>query len=225
MAIEDIKNDFDRIAMLAGGKWDHNRHYHNYLLKHIPARCEHALEIGCGAGEFTRILAGRSERVIALDVSPKMIEVARRASAQFPNIEYILVDATQWNFPCGHFDCVASIATMHHLPFEDILTKMRDSLKPGGVMVILDLFQPKGFYGLLKSALAALANFVLRLIYTGKLFDPRDARMAWREHKKHEKIMTLTDIRKICASILSTAKIKERLLWRYSIIWKKAGNA
>ena len=40
-------------------------------------RYSRTLEIGCGAGAFTRLLAGVSERVVALDVSPAAIERAR----------------------------------------------------------------------------------------------------------------------------------------------------
>ena len=47
----------------------------------------------------------------------------------------------QWDFPREKYDCIASIATFHHLPLEVMLQKAKDALKPGGVLLILDLFQ------------------------------------------------------------------------------------
>jgi hypothetical protein len=52
-----VQEDFDRIALVSGEDWDHNRHYYAYLLSHVPEGCGSALEIGCGTGSFTRLLA------------------------------------------------------------------------------------------------------------------------------------------------------------------------
>jgi ubiquinone/menaquinone biosynthesis C-methylase UbiE len=79
-----VQSDFDRIAMIAQDGWDHNAPYHRYLLRHIPLRCEAALDIGCGTGSFSRLLAERADRVVALDLSPRMIEVAREALQAVP---------------------------------------------------------------------------------------------------------------------------------------------
>ena len=51
-----IQADFDRIALLSSDEWDHNSHYHSFLLKHIPPRCTQALEIGCGTGATNHTL-------------------------------------------------------------------------------------------------------------------------------------------------------------------------
>lgn len=45
-----IQADFDRIALLSsnasGERWNHNNHYHRFLLEQVPACCTNALEIG-----------------------------------------------------------------------------------------------------------------------------------------------------------------------------------
>jgi SAM-dependent methyltransferase len=68
---EQIRNDFDRLAQFDEDGWTHNNHYHSFLLKHVPASCENALEIGCGTGAFSRLLAERSQHVLGLDLAPK----------------------------------------------------------------------------------------------------------------------------------------------------------
>jgi SAM-dependent methyltransferase len=51
-------------------------------------RYSRTLEIGCGAGTFTRLLAGVSDRVVALDVSPAAIERARARGAGGGSVEF-----------------------------------------------------------------------------------------------------------------------------------------
>ena len=142
-----IQTDFDRIALVSIDGGTQNDHYHNFLLRHLPSNCQDALEIGCGAGEFARLLAERSRQVLALDLSPEMIRIARERSAKFPNIDFQLADVRERTLPDESFDCIATIATLHHLPFREILLKMKAALKPGGVLLVLDLFEPVKWHG------------------------------------------------------------------------------
>jgi SAM-dependent methyltransferase len=127
------------------------------------------LEVGCGTGEFTRLLAERCERVVAVDLSPRMIETARARSKDHPNVEYPVADAASWEFPSERFDCAASIATLHHLPLGPMLAKMRDALKPGGPLLLLDLYRARTAADRLVSALAVPISKAIRLARTGSL--------------------------------------------------------
>lgn len=216
-----IRADFDRIALLSGNDWNHNDHYHNFLLRQLPPHCTDALDIGCGTGVFSRLLARRSDRVLALDLSPQMIRIARERSEQYSNIDFQVADAMTWEFPSEQFDCVASIATLHHLPFEETLLKMKAALKINGTLIILDLFNAEGPSDVLTNTLAMSAHIILRLVKTGRLREPCEVREAWAEHGRSDSYPTLSQIRQVCASVLPEAKIRKHLLWRYSIIWKK----
>ena len=77
---EKIKQDFDCIALLEEPEWNHNHHYHHFLIQQLPTPCGQVLEIGCGTGEFSRLLAKQSTQVLAVDLSSKMIEIT-----SFPN--------------------------------------------------------------------------------------------------------------------------------------------
>jgi hypothetical protein len=116
---------------------------------------------------------------------------------------------------------VASIATLHHLPFEETLLKMKGALKINGTLIILDLFQPEGLSDALTTTLAVPANIMLRLIRTGRLREPGEVREAWAEHGRSDSYLTLSQIRQVCASVLPEAEVRKHLLWRYSITWKK----
>lgn len=216
-----IQKDFDRIALVSPDGAAHNDHYHNFLLRHLPSNCHHVLEIGCGTGGFARLLAGRSQHVLALDLSPEMIRIAREQSKQFPNIEFQLADVRDWTLPVEGFDCIASIATLHHLPFPEILLKMKAALKPGGVLLVLDLFEPKGILDSLLNVLALPVSAGLRLKHHGRLLPSREVRDAWIAHEGHDLYPTMTEVHALCARMLPGAKIRKHLLWRYSIVWKK----
>jgi ubiquinone/menaquinone biosynthesis C-methylase UbiE len=224
-----VQEDFDRIALLSTHEpWTHNRHYHNFLLRQLPAVCENVLEIGCGTGEFSRRLASRSARVMALDLSPEMIRLARSRSSQFSNIDYQVADAMSWTFSKEAFDCVASIATLHHLALPELLSRIKESLKPGGVLLILDLFErersvlkPEGPIDFVLDLSARPISLGLRLLHEGRVLPSRQVRAAWAAHEKHDSYLTLNQVREICREILPGARIRKHLLWRYSVVWRK----
>jgi ubiquinone/menaquinone biosynthesis C-methylase UbiE len=219
-----VKEDSDRIALVSSEDWDHSRHYYPYLLSHVPQGCERALEIGCGTGSFTRLLAQHSREVVALDFSPRMIEVARERSQGASNIDFREADARTWEFPVRALDCVASIATMHHLELESTLATMGRALRSKGVLLVLDLYEPQGVVERLVDLAAVPAHFVLKLVRTGRLRDPRRVREAWAAHAPNDVYPTLAQARKVCERVLPGARVRRHLLWRYSIVWWAPGG-
>lgn len=219
---KQIQADFDRIALFEDESWDHNSHYHGFLLKQLPVHFGEALEIGCGTGGFARLLAKKAEKVLGIDLSPKMLEIARERSKEFRNINFQELDVLSWDIPVERFDCIASIATLHHLPFEEMLVKLKKALKPGGVLLVLDLYQgEKSLANLLAELLAVALHNGLNLVKTGKLRKSPQARAAWDQHARTDKYLTVTQVHQSCQSLLPGAKVTKHLLWRYSIVWKK----
>lgn len=219
-----IEKDFDRIARASVASEDgaaHNDHYHSLLLRHFPANCHNVLEVGCGTGAFARRLAERAAHVLALDLSPEMIRLARERSSQFPNVEFQLADVLELTLPDGSFDCIASIATLHHLPLREVLLKMKAALKPGGVLLVLDLFERAGLSDSISNLLAIPVSVSLRLIHHGRLLPRREVREAWAAHEVHDLYPTMREVHALCDEILPGAKIRKHLLWRYSIVWQK----
>ncbi len=216
-----IRQDFDRLAAFEADRWGHNSHYYPYLLRQLPASCGTCLEIGCGAGSFARLLASRSERVLAVDLSPQMIRLAQQQSGGYPNIEYRVADVLQMDLAEGTFDGIASIATLHHLPMETMLVKMSGALRTGGVLLVLDLFKGEGLGDYARSAIAVPANVVLTLVKTGSLRRSREDREAWAEHGKHDRYLPVSRIRSMCQDLLPGAILRKHLFWRYSLVWQK----
>ena len=220
--MSSVEADFDRLALLDDEGWTSNNQYHNSLLRYVPEGCEHALEIGCGTGAFARALAKRCGRVVALDLSAEMIRVARSRSGRFENLEFQLADAMTWSFPQSHFDFVCSIATLHHLEQRELLLKIKDALKPGGVLVVLDLVQSDSLAERMCDVVALGVSGSLRLIHNGRLQPRPEVRRAWEQHGKHDSYLTMGQVRALADEILPGSRIERCLLWRYMLVYQKA---
>ena len=222
----EIQAEFDRIALTEPpDEWTHNNHYHGFLLRHAPPRCAHALEVGCGTGAFARLLAQRSEQVLALDLSPEMLRIGRERSSAFPGITYLQADVMHYDLPSEHFDCITSIATLHHLPLPDVLPKLKAALKPGGVLLVLDLFQTHGLRDLPLNSAGFFYHRLLQFSKGSRHKPTPEASAAWDAHGRDDRYLSVAEVRRVAADLLPGAKVTRHLLWRYSLIWKKANLA
>lgn len=216
-----IREEFDRIALLderhGGGAGEV---YYGYLARQLPPSPERVLEVGCGTGAFTRRVAARAQGVLAVDLSPQMIRVAESQTAGYKNIEYLPGDVMRLPLPAGGFDCVVSIATLHHLPLAEALSKMKGALRPGGVLIIHDLIADAGVADRALSALAYPLSVARRLLKTGRARMPRESREAWAEHGKNEVYLTRAGVREMCEKHLPSAHVKRHLFWRYTVVWR-----
>jgi SAM-dependent methyltransferase len=98
---------------------------------------DHVLEIGCGVGRLTRALASRAASVEALDVSERMLELARAHNPQLENVRWLRGDGLRLNgVATGAFDVCVSHVVFQHIPDPEItLGYVRDIgrvLRPGG---------------------------------------------------------------------------------------------
>jgi ubiquinone/menaquinone biosynthesis C-methylase UbiE len=216
-----VEADFDRLALLDDEGWTANNHYHEFLLRQVPADCENALEVGCGTGALARELARRCRRVVALDLSAEMIRVARSRSGQFENLEFEVADAMTYNFPQSHYDFICSIATLHHLDQRQLLLKVKNAIRPRGVLVVLDLVQSSSMSERVMDVLGLGVSGGLRLIHNGRLQPPPAVRKAWEQHGKRDSYATLKQMRALADEILPGASVQRQLLWRYTLVYRR----
>jgi demethylmenaquinone methyltransferase/2-methoxy-6-polyprenyl-1,4-benzoquinol methylase len=102
-----------------------------------------ALDVACGSGRLTAELARTAEargRVIGLDFSPHMLEIARR---DHPSIEFIEGDALDLPFEDAAFDAATIAFGLRNLsdPVRG-LREMKRVVKPGGRSVVLEFVRP-----------------------------------------------------------------------------------
>lgn len=100
-----------------------------------------ALEVGCGTGAVTRLLAARPNVSVAvgLDPSPVFIARARELAAGVPQLRFELGDGRDLAYPDASFDVVVYHTTLTHLPdVERCLSEACRVLAPGGALAIFD---------------------------------------------------------------------------------------
>lgn len=102
-----------------------------------------ALDVACGSGKLTaemNRLAGPKGKVVGLDFSPQMLEVARRDQ---PGIEFLEGDALALPFGDGSFDASTIAFGLRNLadPVGG-LREMRRVVRPGGRSVVLEFVRP-----------------------------------------------------------------------------------
>jgi len=142
----EFKNTWDtQSAALSYSKLEFpNTYYLAYrdlpkiILKHIKGR--NAVDFGCGAGRSTRFISKLGFKIIGIDKSPNMIEVAKAVD---PEGEYQLVeDGSYSHLGKGKFDLVTSIFTFDNIPgWENrvnILSALNELLTLDGRIICLD---------------------------------------------------------------------------------------
>ncbi len=88
------------------------------------------LEFGCGTGLFSRQIAASGAMLESIDLSPDLIEEARKASSL--NITFRVGDIESLAYPSGTFDAVVGSSVLHHVDFVKSLKEAFRVLKPGG---------------------------------------------------------------------------------------------
>lgn len=91
------------------------------------------LELGCGTGYFTQELARSGADVVAIDVSPELLEIAR-SNCSAPNVRYQIENAYALSYPEAVFDSVVGSSVLHHLEIAAALRNIYRVLKPGGTI-------------------------------------------------------------------------------------------
>ena len=189
--------------------YDHNGHYHRVLLREAPNGRARALDVGCGEGGFARRLQSLGfVSVVGLDRSPAMVEAAREQTEQ-SGIEFVAGDFLEFGDERG-FDFISAIAVAHHLPFEPFLEHARHLLRPNGVLAVLGLYATATPADALVAGVAVPVNTALAMTRRTAATDAPVAAAS----------MSLREIRSITARVLPGARIRRRLLWRYSLTWR-----
>ncbi len=97
------------------------------------------LDFGCGGGEISTELAIMGATVTGIDISPDLIEVAKKRAeieGVSERVDFQVRDIEESPFPEEHFDVVLCYAVLHHLDIRAVFPRLLSSLRRGGVAVI-----------------------------------------------------------------------------------------
>ncbi|MFP4135776.1 MAG: ubiquinone/menaquinone biosynthesis methyltransferase [Candidatus Acetothermia bacterium] len=142
----DIARNYDRVNTVISfgqiGRW------RNELVEKAPtAEGGRVLEIGCGTGQLTRLMADHLpvEEIVGVDITPEMIERAREGlpSRYSSRVRFIEGRGESLDFPTNYFDLVTSAFTLRNVEsIESVVSEMERVVKPGGKVVNLELSSP-----------------------------------------------------------------------------------
>jgi SAM-dependent methyltransferase len=112
-----------------------------------PAQYPEVLDMGCGRGRHSLLLAGKGYQVTGVDLSPRAINIARRKAEEnnMPNVRFVTGDMRTWQG--GPFSLVCNLFTSFGY-FEDnddnlrIIGNMQVNLREGGGLV-MDYLNPE----------------------------------------------------------------------------------
>ncbi|MEP7294066.1 MAG: class I SAM-dependent methyltransferase, partial [Chloroflexota bacterium] len=102
--------------------------------------------------------------------------------------------------------------------------KLRAALKPGGVLLVLDLFQSAGLGDFLQNVVSVPYHLALQQTKGRNHPSSPEAAAAWEAHGRDDPYPTVNEVRRTCAELLPGAQVTRHLLWRYSIVWMKGGR-
>ncbi|XP_053131323.1 putative methyltransferase DDB_G0268948 isoform X2 [Hemicordylus capensis] len=94
-----------------------------------------AVDVGCGSGQSTKMLAKRFEEVVGMDISEAQIEEAKQASHP-SNISYLVCPAEEPPFEDNSVDLITAFAAAHWFNTPIFMREVDRVLKPSGCVVL-----------------------------------------------------------------------------------------
>jgi demethylmenaquinone methyltransferase/2-methoxy-6-polyprenyl-1,4-benzoquinol methylase len=158
-----IADRYDLITVLLS--YGQDRRWKERLVAMVAAPANTlALDLACGTGDIAGALAARGSRVIGLDVTHRMLQLAR---AKQSRAHFVAGDMMSLPFASEQFDVVTTGYGLRNVPeLAPALSEIHRVLKPGGLLLSLDFDRPdnplvRGIYLAYLTAVGAVLGFVL----------------------------------------------------------------
>ena len=119
----------------AGEIWYEHWHRYHFVAPLVAGR--DVLDIACGEGYGSALIARHAAHVTGADISPTTIRHARTQYAGHANLDFREADCAALPFADASFDVVVSFETLEHIEAQEaFLDEIRRVLRPGGVVAI-----------------------------------------------------------------------------------------
>jgi GT2 family glycosyltransferase/glycosyltransferase involved in cell wall biosynthesis/SAM-dependent methyltransferase len=114
-----------------------HEHLHRYAWCRLLAEGRDVLDIACGEGYGSAMLAAHARSVCGVDISPEAVAHATATYADIEGLRFIPGDAAAIPLPDDSIDLVVSFETIeHHDRHQEMLAEIRRVLRPDGILII-----------------------------------------------------------------------------------------
>ncbi|MFI0512498.1 class I SAM-dependent methyltransferase [Streptomyces sp. WSLK1-5] len=197
--------------------WSHNAHFHPWIMRRLPGRFDRALDVGCGSGDLARLLATRATHVHGIDSDDRIIARARESTGPGLPVSFTVADALTYD-EGGRYDVITCVAVLHHLPLTEALTRFRGQLAPGGTLVVVGLTREDTRVQTLLGLASVPLNLITGWIRNRGRRAPRPLAMTAPTRPAD---VPYTEFAREARRLLPGVRLRRRLFWRYSLVWKK----
>jgi ubiquinone/menaquinone biosynthesis methyltransferase len=138
-----IADRYDLITILLS--FGQDRRWKRRLASLAPqSQGARVLDLACGTGDIALEIAARGARVIGLDITFRMLALARRKPhAVSARVSFVAGDMMALPFPSARFGCVTTGYGLRNVPvLSEALTEIARVLEPGGTLLSLDFDRP-----------------------------------------------------------------------------------
>lgn len=195
--------------------WNHNDHFHGWVLANLPQQRRSALDVGCGLGELVATLSPHFTMVHGNDVDEGM---RQRASSRCLGLPNVTIHDGAWTDVPGPFDLVTMIAVLHHLDVADALQEVRRLLTPGGRFLAVGLAPPKSAGDYAWDLASILTNPLIG--YVKHPWPNRNGLQPALVPVK-DPTMPFGELRDLVAKVMPGASMRHQLGFRHTIAWTK----
>jgi demethylmenaquinone methyltransferase/2-methoxy-6-polyprenyl-1,4-benzoquinol methylase len=137
-----IADRYDLITVLLSYGQDRRWKQRLVEMASVGGSCT-TLDLACGTGDIAYAVHARGGRVVGLDITPRMIELARRKALDGTRPAFLVGDMMALPFADESFDLVTTGYGIRNVPtIAPALAEIRRVLRPGGMLLSLDFNRP-----------------------------------------------------------------------------------
>lgn len=162
-----IADRYDLITVLLSFGLDRRWKRHLVGLANVSSGSV-VLDVACGTGDIAFAIAARGARVVGMDITPRMLELAaHKPHARSARVAFLAGDMMQLPFASSQFDVVTTGYGIRNVPaIEPALREIHRVLRPGGMFLSLDFNRPanrfvRGIYLAYLTIVGSLLGFLL----------------------------------------------------------------
>jgi ubiquinone/menaquinone biosynthesis C-methylase UbiE len=116
------------------------RKHSDVIRELLPMKGKTILDIGCGDGGLTRLLARGGAQATGVDIDDRQLSRAR-AAEPVPGAHYAVGRGERLDNADGSLDAVVYMNSLHHVPEPDIAAALAEAarvLRPGGILLVIE---------------------------------------------------------------------------------------